>query len=832
MNLDEAKAAFSIYQKEVKEYAANLNESDTRSKLIDALLLKVLGWSELDVGREGKIKTGYFDYLIKIPGFQMLIEAKKEVIELNLPAKHNKVKIGSIYKNNKDVFDQIRSYGFESNCQNGIITNGTQFIFTELFNINGIEWTEKQCLIFNGIEDVENRFLEFYENLSKSSVSHYGGFKFNLILEKKQFKTVLSTLTDSNKELVRNSLSVNLIPIINNIFGEIYKSGIDSDTDFIRKCFVENGETKKNRNEIQKIFSDNAPNLSNIIRIKNTLNLKNAIESELTNDVIDIKKLTPPKPIVIIGSRGAGKTTFINYLLHNDEGAKYTENHLAIYLDIRKIYNNKASFEQSAIAEKIIKLISEKYENLELTSIDVLKRIYAKEIKEKTAGVWNYFFKNDLSKYEEKIAIFLESACADFLQHLSHLNKYLIRERRKRLIIVIDNSDQYDISFQKNIFLFAHSLAQSSFCNTLISLREGYYYKWRSSPPFDAYESNVYHVSAPKYADILQKRIDYALSNIHSQSTLRGNINSGAIVEIPEESVYIFLNGLKNSIFSSKNNDLLNFLDYTTFPDLREGLRIFNLYLTSGHTQVEENIVREYSSILAKKTNQTIPIHEFVKSIGLENKLYYNSESSVIHNLFTPPAESTDHFLLTYILRELSSATNAQFSTTHEIFSSTIFEIFTEFGYRNNSIKSAVETLIKFRLIDSDLKASDVEGFLLDNTSSLKITLKGHHYINDLIFKFYYIDLILQDTPIFEDSCFSAIKSVFPLTSLDGKRNLTKRVLSCREFLNYLLLQEKKQPSVLLAKYGGIASSIIKEIENDFVRINQILQAINLNNRE
>ena len=104
------------------------NESDTRSKIIDCYLVKILGWSEKDIKREGHLDSGYFDYKISCPAISFVIEAKKVFKEFVLPSGHNKTKFKTIYKENIDVISQIRSYCGDIGLQYGIITNGKQFI--------------------------------------------------------------------------------------------------------------------------------------------------------------------------------------------------------------------------------------------------------------------------------------------------------------------------------------------------------------------------------------------------------------------------------------------------------------------------------------------------------------------------------------------------------------------------------------------------------------------------------------------------------------------------------------------------------------------------------
>lgn len=52
---------------------------------------------------------------------------------------------------------------------------------------------------------------------------------------------------------------------------------------------------------------------------------------------------------------------------------------------------------------------------------------------------------------------------------------------------------------------------------------------------------------------------------------------------------------------------------------------------------------------------------------------------------------------------------------------------------------------------------------------SVCISMKGHHYINTLINNFSYIEMALEDTPIFNNEYFLEIKNSFPYSDENGK---------------------------------------------------------------
>jgi hypothetical protein len=220
-----------------------------------------------------------------------------------------------------------------------------------------------------------------------------------------------------------------------------------------------------------------------------------------------------------------------------------------------------------------------------------------------------------------------------------------------RLILIIDNADQFDIEIQEKVFLFANALNRSALCGVFIALREGYYYKWRFRPPFNAFVSNVYHITAPPYSLVLQKRSDFTLQRIKISDKTYGYTRKGIKIEIDNQNIIEFLHGLQDSLFEDNNQKIIDFLNYSTFPNIREGLRLFKLFLISGYTDVHEYILRVRFN--QQEKNITIPIHEFVKSIGLYNKLYYNHEISAIPNILYPCENCTDHFIKLWILKYL-----------------------------------------------------------------------------------------------------------------------------------------------------------------------------------
>ncbi|MVZ10650.1 hypothetical protein GP913_27040, partial [Enterobacteriaceae bacterium 8376wG6] len=126
---------------ELKEYTVkrDINEAETRHKIIDFILHDFLAWPKNRVAVEEYINPGYADYILKkTNGDDLLfIEAKKTGVYFEIPISYNKdetscyIPIRNLLtdKNINNAMLQVRRYCFDTGCEYACITNGIEWIF-------------------------------------------------------------------------------------------------------------------------------------------------------------------------------------------------------------------------------------------------------------------------------------------------------------------------------------------------------------------------------------------------------------------------------------------------------------------------------------------------------------------------------------------------------------------------------------------------------------------------------------------------------------------------------------------------------------------------------
>src|SRR6266404_153834 len=785
-------------------------EADTRARLITRILRDALDWPDANVSREEHANPGFMDYVLSLQRTVLVVEAKKSGDTFELPldvstsAKFTLAGILRTVKNLNKYIGQVQIYSFNNRIEYACVTNGLQWVIFRAVRTDGIHIGQGRVVVFKSLKDILERFVEFWGLLAKQSVENNSLPRTFQPSDAAvfQYKRVGDELHLYSEKVTRNRLSPDFEPLLREYMGEIATT---KSKEKLRDLFVKSRALGEVLNAVEHkmnlCLSNTLATANRVFQARKTEDLRSAVREKLGRSLS-----LPPKGEVflLLGRVGSGKTTFVNHFLRIDLKDTF-EKHFLVTLDFRLL-------EKGQDIRKFF------YETLRTTlsrndlytreSSKHLRRVYGAELKELSVGPLAGLERTSKRRFEEKIADFLMERYNDAENYFTRTLRYLADKLGIRSVVVFDNVDQLDASLQQEIFTFAHSFTANTHALGILTMWEETYLRSKREGALAAYQTSAYVIPPTSVVDIIERRLEYILKNLEDGGEARLLLpNATSLADVRE---FVIL--LRQSVLHNKKKTRF-FLESIAMGNLRRAMEVFSAFVTSGHTDGDKML-----SINRTNKQYDIPLHEFIKSIGLGDQRSYQSNLSAILNLYSISDESRpSHFtkmrLLEYLFfhRTRSSfAYGMGFMPTE-----TIKNEFAKIG------TSELDTVESLKLLGSyALVENDIYDFKLVS-SAYRITPAGRYYLRFLTGRFSYLDLVWQDTPISDDSTFRILKKLMPTKDMD------ERFGRVTLFVQYLINEEEREyPAIMstsesLPLRKKLTVSVLSELEEDKVFIRE-----------
>jgi len=726
-----------------KENNANLNEAETRFHIIDELFLNCLHWSKDDISVEENYQGEYADYVFSSTRKIMVVEAKRTEKKFEIPAGKNNLEysIDTIIKNNSELEKAIAQVG--NYCQKrgvpvGVVSNGLQLVAYIAVRTDGIPPVEGRCLVFPTLDFIEEKFLDFWNCLSKpgllennihkrllgsriyqtpprlsSSIYGYPGLK-----KRNVFQTDLGIVTEMVLEDIPNSNKYQKL-----FLSECYcKSGALSQYSQLSKTILQTRYTA--------IFDSTQPGPTITPAVE-----KEGISSELL--AISMSR----RPILILGDVGVGKTTFIKHL-HFVDAANLVENAIVVYIDL----GSQATFKTDVYHFVISEFSNQLQNNYEIDIDDrqFVRGVYNLEIERFHKGIYSDLLQFSPEKFMEKEIEFLENKVNDREEHIRKSIYHIVRGRKKQVVIFIDNADQREFSVQQSAFLISQELAEHTPASVFVALRPETFHKSMKEGVLSGYHPKAFTISPPRVDDVISKRLIFALKITSGEVEIEQGINIQ--LENLDAIIKIFLDSIQ------RNNDLVEFIDNICGGNIRLALDLLKSFFGSGHADTEKMV-----NIYNDSGSYYIPIHEFIRAVIYGDSEHYDSSRSRIANIFdVSSSDEKEHFLLPIILGFLAK----QASESREGFVDTehVFQHAQGFGFIPEQIDKALQRAENHKLIHFSARGNSNDDPM---PLKMRISSNGAYQVNTLCKFFVYLDAIIVDLPIFNKEIRADVKNVF-----------------------------------------------------------------------
>lgn len=760
------------------------NEAQTRHEVIDTILHDILAWPRSLTKVEEYIAPGFSDYVLTKPNgdFLFFVEAKRAGKNFTLPFPH---KLGETHcympiktlltdETISVVMKQVREYCMDTGCEYGAITNGSEWICFKCFE-KGMRWDQLKALVIRGPEYFINDEIRAKNTFSYIAITEHSSLSTNLASappKDRQVYIAKDRIAGHSHPISSNRLATTLRPIANKNFGVIN----DDQIELMDRCYVADRGFTQVLNGMRSIIKDSLTPYFEEYGVEqlDDTGKGGAIGGRLTKN---IKNSRGGEVLVLFGGKGAGKSTFIRRLLRHTPPKWLKDNSVSAVVDLLDVPGNKEKV-YSGIWRRLVADLD--VEQILSSSRDTLLR----DLFQDRFSVASKQELSGLSRSGEAYNERLNSLVSEWKRDHEYCAKRLAlrcTEGGKGVIVVIDNTDQYDGEIQDFCFTTAQEIARSLSCVTIISMREERFYNSKIHGVLDAFQNSGFHLSSPKPSTVFLKRLEYTIEILKNPDR-RGEltyITDPALISDCCSYLEIVADGIR-----SANSPLNNFLTACGHGDIRLTLDLFRSFLLSGYTNVQE---------MLDAGRWHFQIHQVIKPVMVPARYFYYEQLSDIPNIFQArDSRVSSHFTSLRVLRRLSKNIGA--GSSDFVAMAELRAYFAEKFRMISDFNLCLDVLLRHGFVESNNRLD----YFDETVDRVRITNYGMYMLTDLAFTFTYLDLVCIDCNYFdEEACNSITSLANEEYRLFAEKKRTDRVhvrlRRAETFLKYLQKEEERE---------------------------------------
>ncbi len=754
------------------------NESDVEQKFLYALLTTEspmgLGYSTAQIKTKPNIRKLMIDKgssaKIYFPDYAILVDSLPVLI---LEAKHPGEDIDNAYR-------EARLYAHEINATFSSNTNPCAFIIvSDGKRTYAGKWdsTPTYFLEQTRYDLADTAFWGFIDEFAAGKLAEFAMKVKSTYRGNTKFLKpthMLGGRAIRSKSIGENSFGVNL--------ALEYKYLFNPESEEERKRVIQNAyvESKRHMAHISPI--------DRLIRASIAISDSLATDIELSKRPVEIFRQVQNKTKVrkqiclLIGSVGAGKSTFVQYLREKALPKDLLADTHWLSIDL-----NAAPVSKERIYSWIVNTAIEQLRNsrpdLDFDDISFIQKIFARELQALKKGPLT-ILKGNPSEYERE----LYKSTMKLLKNRDDLLRaiicHLFDSRNILLICVLDNCDKRSRDEQLLMFEVANWLRTKYNLMVFLPLRETTYDIYRNEPPLDTVIKDlVFRIEPPLLIQVIQKRIEYAYREIsNDQSDFCYYLSNSMAVHCKRNEIENYLKVMLYCLFES---DLFRKLMIgLSGRNIRMGLEIFLDFCKSGHLS-EDDILRMRTA----KELYLLPNHLITRIMLRGTRVYYDETASRIKNIFHSEFSDTipDPFVRLSILDWFRSRYSLHGPTMikgyHRI--SDLTNDLTSLGHAENVIIRELERLLTYEYV-----ISETQEFTYDPDSLARITPAGNTLL-DLINNLDYLATISEDSLFRNNDAAKAIADNISGLSLATRFSKQNAIESAMTFIEYLMEYKK-----------------------------------------
>lgn len=761
------------------------NEANTRFHIIDRILRDCLGWPSGEFDLEKPQGRNYSDYELGKPAVAIW-EAKREGKTFEVPVRrsgsivHRISSVVLLSPEAKEAISQVNGYCLSRGVDLAVATNGHQVI---AFRAGADLPTSKtaRCIVFDSLAHFRSNFPRAWQLLSPAGVAAGNLFKFlDQSAAPKPPEKLSAAIPDYPQLRQQSDLQRSLSDV-----AELLLLSVDDQEDieeqFFKQCYCESGALSQHALISKKLLSaryaslfpdaHDAPEPQPVRGKDRKAQLTPAVLAEAISN----------RPIALVGDVGVGKSSFLKHLMYVSAYPEF-QHALYAYVDLGR---------KGVLAESLHELVLDQIEEALIGAygIDVLdatfvRAVYKKEIRRFETGIYGDWKTSKPDKFDEKLIEMLAERQSNRSEHLRLSIRHLATQKRKQVIIALDNADQRTTNIQSEAFVIAQTLASEWSATVFISIRPKTFFLSKRAGALSAYPHRVFTVAPPRIDEVIEKRLIFALN------IAEGRVQMERLQAISFQlgNVATFVKVLLASI--NRFDQVKIFLENITGGNIRELIQFVTGLFGNPNMDTQGAVIA-----LERDNEYAMPVHEFWKVALKGDYQYYDPEKAMATNIFDVQSnDEREHFLMPLLLAFMDSSGAHRTAEGFVSFTDLVAEM-QSFGFKPASVDAALRAANNKKIIEAPDRITfeeDEDGVYGLMPTSFRLNTTGAYHLKIWMADFAYLDAMCVDTPIFDADIAGELRESIRSHTISDRY---ARAVRFRDYLGAVWTQMDHQPS-------------------------------------
>jgi len=631
------------------------------------------------------------------------------------------------------------------NCELAAVTTGTEWILFRGNRIgDGKDTLEGVAFVFPDLETIRQYFKLFCDLLARGPVTelryraHFQEAEGQPI-RARAFGRVLR-MPHQLQLLDRGKLAADLDRVMDSFFKRLVG---DKDPEMLHKCFVVTKESAIAEEKIARISEDL------VGRIK-TLDTSTA---DALGELIHKVQVTHNNEFVlIVGTKGAGKSTFIERFFASVLAPTIREECVLVHIDMKKCSGSEhrvVEWLDDTLLEKIERAI---YEDAE-PDYDELRGMFYDEYSRWKKGTQKHLYESNREEFRIEFGRHLERKRIEKPHdYICRLMRHVVTNRKKAPCLIFDNADHFPIEFQERVYQYAQSLFESTTCLIIMPITDKTSWQLSRQGAMQSFESVVsLFLPTPSAKTVLEQRIKYLEKKSADENVERGRgyfLGQGIHLELAH--LQAFTRCLQHVFIETGRASL--WVGSLANQDIRRSLELTRAIMASPYIKVEELL-----TLYITKDATTIPEYDIQRAIIRGNYNFYPVGSNqFVQNIYSLRTEiGTSPLLGLRILTALYDAHHREVQGTEAFVAvSQIFDYFQSTTIERRVISLWLDAMLKTGLCLS----YDPTHTSIEQVRKVEISPAGRQHLLWGSSDDSYIGSMMEVTPITDSMAFDKIK--------------------------------------------------------------------------